>query len=562
MSISFPLEEEKVLKYWQDIDAFQTCLRQSKGKPEFSFYDGPPFATGLPHYGHILTGTIKDVITRYAHQQGFHVERRFGWDCHGLPVEHEIDKTLKIKGPDDVTTMGIGKYNAECRKIVMTYSKEWEMTMTRLGRWVDFKNDYKTLDPSFMESVWWVFKQLYLKGLVYQGDKIMPYCITCHTPLSNFESTQNYKDVVDVAVTVSFPLVDSEDDTSLLVWTTTPWTLPSNLAVCVSPDLIYVKFELCGSGKSYIVLESRLSTLFSSGGDYSILGTFPGEKLKGLRYQPPFGYFGHLKGFQVLTDDYVTDQSGTGIVHLAPYFGEDDHRVCLAAGIITKDQEPVCPIDSSGRFIQPAVDFEGLFVKNADKKIIANLKSRGILIQQSQIKHSYPFCWRSDTPLIYRSVPSWFIRVEHMSKDLQESISGTNWVPEHIKVGRFGNWLRDVKDWAVSRNRYWGTPIPLWTSPNLEEIICVGSTAELEELTGTKITDLHREMIDHLEIPSKIPNNPPLRRVPEVFDCWFESGSMPYAQKHYPFENLVEFEKCFPADFIAEGVDQTRGWFY
>ncbi|XP_018567070.1 isoleucine--tRNA ligase, cytoplasmic [Anoplophora glabripennis] len=562
-TINFPEEEEKIINYWKKIDAFQTSLKQSKGKPRYSFYDGPPFATGLPHYGHILAGTIKDIVTRYAHQQGYYVERRFGWDCHGLPVEFEIDKKLGIKGPEDVLKMGIDKYNLECRQIVARYSKEWEVVMGRIGRWIDFKNDYKTLYPWFMESVWWVFKQLYLKGLVYQGNKVMPYSTACNTPLSNFESGQNYKDVVDPAVTVSLPLLNDKDGAALLIWTTTPWTLPSNLAACVHPELIYARFEQTSTKKTYIMMESRIETIFAAG-DYTILKRFPGKELRGLRYEPIFDYFQHLKdkAFVVLTDGYVTEESGTGVVHQAPYFGEDDNRVCLAAGVITKDQDPVCPVDPSGYFLPSVRDFQGQYVKDADKNIINNLKTRGRLVHQSQVKHSYPFCWRSDTPLIYRAVPSWFIRVEHMQEELLNSSKETYWVPDFIKEKRFGNWLRDARDWAVSRNRYWGTPIPIWVSPKGDEIRCIGSIAELEELTGQKVTDLHRESIDHLEIPSQVPGNPPLRRIPEVFDCWFESGTMPYAQNHYPFENPKEFEERFPADFIAEGIDQTRGWFY
>ncbi|KAJ8966624.1 hypothetical protein NQ314_003418 [Rhamnusium bicolor] len=562
-AISFPREEEKILSYWKQIDAFQTCLKQAKDRPRYSFYDGPPFATGLPHYGHILAGTIKDVVTRYAHQQGFHVERRFGWDCHGLPVEFEIDKKLGIKGPQDVAKIGIDKYNAECRQIVARYSKEWEIVMGRIGRWIDFRNDYKTLYPWFMESVWWVFKQLYVKGLVYQGNKVMPYSTSCNTPLSNFESGQNYKDVVDPAVTVSLPLVDDKENAALLIWTTTPWTLPSNLAACVNPDLIYARFEQISTKKVYIMLESRIETIFQSD-DYKILKTFPGKELSGLRYEPIFNYFKELqdKAFVVLVDGYVTDESGTGVVHQSPYFGEDDYRVCLTAGVITKDQDPVCPVDPSGCFLHPVIDFEGQYVKDADKNIITHLKLKNRLVHQSQIKHSYPFCWRSDTPLIYRAVPSWFIRVEHMQENLLKSTLDTYWVPDFVKEKRFGNWLRDARDWAISRNRYWGTPIPIWVSPKGDEIRCVGSIEELENLTGCKITDLHRENIDHLEIPSRTPGNPPLKRILDVFDCWFESGSMPYAQRHYPFENARNFEECFPADFIAEGIDQTRGWFY
>lgn len=560
-NIDFPKEEENILKYWKEIDAFQSCLKQSRNKPRYSFYDGPPFATGLPHYGHILAGTIKDVVTRYAHQQGYHVERRFGWDCHGLPVEFEIDKTLGIKGPEDVEKMGIKNYNAECRNIVMKYAGDWEDIITRMGRWIDFKNDYKTLYPWFMESIWWVFKELYNKGMVYQGVKVMPFSTACSTPLSNFESGQNYKDVVDPAVVVSFPTAEGF---SLLAWTTTPWTLPSNLALCVNPKLMYVKVKEKLTGTCYVLQESRFPVIFKNVDDFEILDKFNGEKLKGIKYTPIFDYFvGRCaKAYQVLVDSYVTDDSGTGIVHQAPYFGEDDFRVCLAAGLITRDQDTICPVDPSGRFTAPVMDFVGQHVKDADKNIIANLKARNRLVQLGQVKHSYPFCWRSETPLIYKAVPSWFVRVEQISQDLLKSCEETYWVPEYVKEKRFRNWLKDARDWAISRNRYWGTPIPLWVSQDRQEVVCIGSIAELEALTGTLVKDLHRESIDHLEIPSARPGQPPLKRVSEVFDCWFESGSMPYAQNHYPFENKKEFEDIFPANFIAEGIDQTRGWFY
>lgn len=562
-TVSFPEEEEKVLTLWKEIDAFQTSLKQSKGKPRYSFYDGPPFATGLPHYGHILAGTIKDVVTRFAHQRGYYVERRFGWDCHGLPVEYEIDKMLGIKGPEDVMKMGIKNYNAECRKIVSRYSNEWEIIMSRLGRWIDFKNDYKSMYPWYMESIWWIFKQLYNKGLVYQGNKIMPYSNACNTPLSNFESGQNYKDVVDPAVTVTLPIINDKDNTAFLIWTTTPWTLPSNLAACVHPNLKYVKIKQKSSGKFFIVMEDRLPFIFQAD-DYEIIDSFLGITLKDTQYEPIFPYFKDMRkngAFKVLCDEYVTSDAGTGIVHQAPYFGEDDYRVCLNNGIITKDMEPVCPIDSSGNFIKPVADFEGQYIKDADKQIVSVLKNNNRLFHATQVKHSYPFCWRSDTPLIYRSVPSWFIRVEHMQNELLDAVSDTYWVPDFVKDKRFGNWLREARDWAVSRNRYWGTPIPIWMNSN-GEMRCVGSIAELAKLTGKQVTDLHRENIDSLEIPSAVAGNPPLKRISEVFDCWFESGCMPYAQQHYPFKIRKEFEDMFPADFIAEGIDQTRGWFY
>ncbi|XP_034724787.1 isoleucine--tRNA ligase, cytoplasmic [Etheostoma cragini] len=562
-SINFASEEEKILQFWQQKDCFQECLKQSKNRPKYTFYDGPPFATGLPHYGHILAGTIKDIVTRFAHQSGFHVDRRFGWDCHGLPVEYEIDKTLGIKGPADVAKMGIAEYNKQCRNIVMRYSIEWETSVTRMGRWIDFKNDYKTLYPWFMETVWWVFRQLYDKGLVYQGVKVMPFSTACNTPLSNFEAHQNYKDVQDPSVIVNFPLVGNED-VALIAWTTTPWTLPSNLALCVNPEFLYVKVKDNSTEKTYILMEARLGALFKSESEYAILDKFPGKTLKGKKYMPLFQYFAKCEeqgAFQVVMDNYVKEEEGTGVVHQAPYFGADDYRVCTEYKIIQRDQAPICPVDASGCFTSEVTDFAGQYVKDADKNIIKWLKEKGRLVNASSFKHNYPFCWRSDTPLIYKAVPSWFVRVEHMVDKLLDNNSKCYWVPEFVGEKRFGNWLRDARDWAISRNRYWGTPIPLWVSDDFEEVVCIGSMAELEEMTGVKITDLHRESIDSLTIPSRCGKGV-LRRITEVFDCWFESGSMPYAQVHYPFENRKEFEDSFPADFIAEGIDQTRGWFY
>lgn len=572
-NINFPAEEEAILAYWKEIDAFNECSRIAKGRPYYSFYDGPPFATGLPHYGHILASTVKDIVPRYYFQNGYNVERRFGWDCHGLPVEYEIDKALNIKGPEDVQKMGIAAYNKECRNIVMRYSSDWEKVIGRIGRWIDFKNDYKTLYPWFMESVWWVFSELWKKGLVYRGVKVMPFSTGCSTPLSNFESGQNYKEVQDPCVV---PMFQSKKDPKLyfIAWTTTPWTLPSNLALCVNPELTYVTILNETTGIKIVMMESRMGVYFQpvdgkfcrSGKKdelYSIVSKCKGQELAGLEYVPLFPYFSHLKHcFRILVDSYVTEESGTGIVHQAPYFGEDDYRVCLKNELITKDQEPLCPVDNSGKFTSPVEEFKGLYVKVADPKIIAALKERKQIFDVGQVNHNYPFCWRSETPLIYRAVPSWFIRVQDMSDSLLKCNSETYWVPEFVKEKRFGNWLKEARDWAVSRNRYWGTPIPLWVSDDFEEIVCISSIQELEELTQTKITDIHRESIDHLTIPSKRPGKPSLKRISEVFDCWFESGSMPYAQLHYPFENKELFEQRFPADFIAEGIDQTRGWFY
>lgn len=562
----FPKEEEKVLAFWKEIDAFQTSLKLSEGRPEFSFYDGPPFATGLPHYGHLLAGTIKDIVTRHAHVSGFHVTRRFGWDTHGLPVEHEIDKRLGITGKDDVLAMGIDKYNDECRKIVMRYSSEWRQTVERLGRWIDFDNDYKTLNPTFMESVWWAFSELFKKGMVYRGLRVMPYTTGCTTPLSNFEAGLAYKDVNDPAVTVSFPLVD-DPSTSLLAWTTTPWTLPSNLALCVHPDYTYLKIHDTERDQNFIIHENLLQTLYKDPkkAKFKKIAQFQGSDLKGWRYVPLFEYFTDQfedKAFRVVVDTYVTDADGTGIVHQAPAFGEDDHRIALAHGILAPEDMPPCPIDDRGHFTREVPDFVGLHVKAADSPIQKVLKSKGRLIVQSTLNHSYPFCWRSGTPLIYRAIPSWFVKVTPIVDELVANNEKTRWVPQSVGDNRFGNWLANARDWNVSRNRYWGTPLPIWASDDLQEIVCVGSMKELEALSGVKgITDIHREKIDHITIPSK-QGKGVLKRVEEVFDCWFESGSMPYAQLHYPFENKELFERTHPADFVSEGIDQTRGWFY
>ncbi|CAG8520180.1 6354_t:CDS:10 [Ambispora gerdemannii] len=564
--INFPAEEVKILEFWREIEAFQTQIRLSEGKKPYSFYDGPPFATGLPHYGHLLAGTIKDIVTRYAALTGHYVERRFGWDCHGLPVEYEIDKKLNIKGKDDVLNMGIDKYNAECRSIVMRYSEAWRQTVERLGRWIDFDNDYKTLNTTFMESVWWVFQQLYNRDQVYQGVRIMPYSTGCTTPLSNFEAAQNYKDVNDPAIVVSFPLVN-DPDTLLLAWTTTPWTLPSNLALCAHPDFEYVKIKDELTGHTYVLLEKCLNVLYKDvkKAKYKVLEKIKGKDMKGWKYVPLFDYFVPEfkdRAFVVLNDTYVADDTGTGIVHQAPAFGEDDYRICLENGIISEDGPLPCPINEQGIFTKKVTDFAEIYVKDADKNIQKELKQRKRLVIQSQLMHSYPFCWRSDTPLIYKAVPSWFVRVKPIIENLLKNNKETYWVPDFVQEKRFANWISNARDWNISRNRYWGTPIPLWASDDMKEIVCVGSLKELEELSGCeKLTDIHREKIDHITIPSK-QGRGQLKRIEEVFDCWFESGSMPYAQAHYPFENKEKFEASFPADFIAEGLDQTRGWFY
>ncbi|KAF7950428.1 hypothetical protein EAE96_007713 [Botrytis aclada] len=565
--MDFPKEEEEVLRKWKEINAFERQLELSEGKPHYTFYDGPPFATGLPHFGHLLASTIKDTITRYWSMKGYHVERRFGWDTHGLPIEHEIDKKFGISGKDAVMKMGLAKYNEECRAIVMRYSSEWRTTIDRLGRWIDFDNDYKTMDPKFMESEWWVFSEIFKKGSVYQGYRVMPYSTVLTTALSNFEANQNYQDVTDPAVVVSFPLL-KDPSTCLLAWTTTPWTLPSHTGLAAHPDFEYVKIHDEASGKNYILLEKLLGTLYKDPkkAKFKIVEKIKGKDMLGWQYEPLFDYFYEEfkdHGFRVLNAAYVTDDSGVGIVHQAPAFGEEDYNVAMEAGIINEQRPAPCPINETGHFTEQVRDFAGLHVKAADKVIIKYLKGTGRLVVESSIKHSYPMCPRSDTPLIYRVVPSWFIRIPEIIPDMLKNIEGSHWTPSFVKEKRFASWIGNARDWNVSRNRYWGTPIPIWVSDDYEEKVCISSIAELKELSGYEgeITDLHRDKIDHITIPSKMGKGQ-LKRIEEVFDCWFESGSMPYASQHYPFENKDKFEQSFPGDFIAEGLDQTRGWFY
>lgn len=549
--------EQKIGEFWQREKIFQQSVkkREEEGSPLFSFYDGPPFATGLPHYGHLLAGTIKDAVLRYKTMRGYWVPRRFGWDCHGLPVEHEIEKAFELSTGEAIHQFGIGRFNEECRSIVLRYSEEWKTIVNRMGRWVDFDNLYRTMDLSFMESVWWAFKQLYEKGLIYEGYKVMPYSAKLGTPLSNFEASDNYKDVDDPAITIAFPLL-SDPQTAFLAWTTTPWTLVSHMALMVGPDIRYVKIRNKVTSKQWILAEERLGAHFADPESYDRVESFLGKDLIGLTYQPPFAYFKERAdqgAFRVILEDSVSVEEGTGIVHSAPAFGEVDFYACQRAGI-----DLVCPVDGNGRFTAEIPEYKGLFVKDADKEIIAKLKSAGILFSQATIHHRYPFCWRSDTPLIYKAVTTWFVAVEKIKDKLIAANESIYWMPSHIKEGRFGKWLEGARDWSISRNRYWGTPIPIWKAAD-GSLKVVGSIAELEKLTKVKIDDLHRHHIDQLEVEA---DGKRYKRIPEVFDCWFESGSMPYAQIHYPFENREYFEKSFPANFIAEGADQTRGWFY
>ncbi len=549
---NFVAKEKRILAFWESEEVFKKTLEKTKKGALFSFYDGPPFATGLPHYGHLLAGTIKDVIPRYQTMLGRYVPRRFGWDCHGLPVENEIEKNQELSGASSIEHFGIAKFNEECRSIVLRYTKEWERTVLRMGRWVDFENTYRTMDKNFMESVWWVFAELYKKGLVYEGFKVMPFSAKLGTPLSNFEANLNYKDVDDPSLVVTFPLED-EPETSFLAWTTTPWTLPSNLGLAVHPDLDYVKIRDKTSGALYILAEARVKSHFK---EWDVVAAFKGRDLKGKKYKPLFSYFidkRNPEAFHVLADEFVTIEDGTGVVHLAPAFGEADFFACAKAGI-----EIVCPVDQNGKFTQEVPDFAGKYVKDADKEIMRRLKGEKRVFSQSQVRHRYPFCWRSDTPLIYKAVRTWFISVEKLKERLLEANQKSHCVPGHIKEGRFGKWLENARDWAVSRNRYWGTPIPLWRSED-GDIQVISTVKELQEKTGREVLDLHRHFIDDLKF---VQGGKTYKRIPEVFDCWFESGSMPYAQNHFPFENQEKTLQSFPADFIAEGLDQTRGWFY
>ena len=559
--VNFPKLEEEILKFWQQNHTFEKSISNREGKSEFVFYDGPPFATGLPHFGHFIPSTIKDIIPRYQTMKGKKVERRFGWDCHGLPIENLIEKELGLNSKTDIEKFGIAKFNEACRAAVLRYVKEWRQTITRLGRWVDFDNDYKTMNADYMESIWWVMKSLWEKGLLYEGHYILPYCPRCSTVLSNHElNLGGYQDVHDPAITVRFKIVDGKkfgiesDNAYLLAWTTTPWTLPSNLALTLGPDIDYVLIE--DQNERYILAEARLPAYYKDNTQYKIIWRKKGAELAGLQYEPLFPYFKDApNAFRTFLGDFVTTEDGTGIVHTAPGFGEDDARVLKGTGIPV-----ICPVDAECKFTSEVSDYAGVFVKDADKAIIERLKAEGKLVKRDQILHSYPHCWRCGHPLIYRAVGSWFVSVEKIKQDMIDANSKIYWVPEHIKEGRFGKWLEGARDWAISRNRYWGNPLPIWRCPDCGKIICIGSRAELKELSGVYPEDLHKHFVDDITIPCSC--GAKMTRIPEVLDCWFESGAMTYAQNHYPFENKEFFESHFPADFISESLDQTRGWFY
>jgi len=567
--VSFPQMEEEILKFWADNHIFERSIENRDGAEEFVFYDGPPFATGLPHFGHFVPGTVKDIIPRYQTMKGRKVSRRFGWDCHGLPVEYEMEKELGISGKAEIENYGVAKFNEACRSIVLRYTGEWREIVTRMGRWVDFDHDYKTMDPDYMESIWWVFKQLWEAGLVYEGYYILPYSPGLATPLSNFEvNLGGYQDVVDPAITVRFRVTDGQkparkgatelpQNTYFLAWTTTPWTLPSNLGLALGPEVVYVLVE--DGEDHYILAEERLSAYYKDESEYQVKDRFTGEDLRSLSYQPLFPYFAELGkdgAFQTHTADYVTTEDGTGIVHIAPGFGEEDYQVLKDSGLPI-----VCPIDADCKFTEEVSDFQGLFVKDADKSIIKRLKEDGTLVKRENYLHAYPHCYRTKRPLIYRAISSWFVDIEKIKERMLAANSKIHWIPDHLQEGRFGKWLEGARDWAISRNRYWGNPIPVWKCDGSDYVECIGSREELEEKSGQRVDDLHKHYVDEITWPSP-DGMGTMRRIPEVLDCWFESGAMPYAQNHYPFENKEYFERNFPADFIAEGLDQTRGWFY
>jgi len=583
-NLDFAKMEEEILKFWQENKIFEKSIEirnqactDNLGKSEFVFYDGPPFANGLPHYGHLLTGFIKDIFARYQTMKGKKVERKFGWDTHGLPVEMETEKELTasegrpISGQIAIQEYGIEKFNAACEKSVMKYASDWKYYVTRQGRFVDFDGSYKTMDLGYMESVIWAFNRLYEKGLLYEDFRVVPYSWACQTPLSNFETRMDnaYRRKESKAVTVKFKLlslnnqlsVEGNLPVSLLAWTTTPWTLPSNLGLAIGRD---IEYSLVKTNNEILILASSLVENFTKElGEYEIVKTLQGVNLLGLKYIPLFPYFvkklqDNSKVFSVMAGDFVTTEEGTGIVHMAPGFGEDDQALCKANGIPT-----VCPVDEGGKFSDEIYDLETLSIKarqvfETNDDIIKYLKSQGSWLKTEQYFHNYPHCWRTDTPLIYKAVSSWYVKVTDFKDRMIEVNKEINWIPNHIQAGQFGKWLEGARDWSITRNRFWGCPVPVWKSKS-GKLKVFGSIAEIEKISGKKITNLHRPFID--EIIFEI-DGEEYKRVTDVLDCWFESGSMPYAQCHYPFENKEWFENNFPADFITEYIAQTRGWFY
>ena len=563
-SLNFVEREKEVIKFWKDNDVFEKSISKNEGGEEFSFYDGPPTANGKPHIGHILTRVMKDIIPRYQTMKGKHVLRKAGWDTHGLPVELEVEKSLGIDGKQQIESYGIEPFIKQCKQSVWKYKGEWEKMSDRVGYWADMDNPYVTYDDNYIESEWWALKQMHKKGLLYKGHKIVPYCPRCGTALSSHEVAQGYKSVKENSVVARFR-VSGEENRYILAWTTTPWTLPSNVALCMNPDESYIELE--SEGVRYIMAEALAHNFFE---DYKVLERKSGKEWEGLAYEPLFEYTTQeikrispaaapMKAHYVVCDSYVTMSDGTGVVHIAPAFGEDDYKVGKRYSL------PVVQlVNERGCFDSRFPELDGIFAKKADKMIIEMLEDSGLLFKVVPFEHDYPHCWRCDTPLLYYARSSWFIKVTQVKEDIIASNRSVNWMPETIKEGRMGNFLENVIDWGLSRDRYWGTPLPVWVCPDCGEIEVIGSKAELKEKCGLpadKDIELHRPYLD--DLTGTCPKcGGKMKRTPEVIDCWFDSGSMPFAQYHYPFENKEVFERTFPADFISEAVDQTRGWFY
>ncbi|MFH0820746.1 MAG: isoleucine--tRNA ligase, partial [Candidatus Peregrinibacteria bacterium] len=559
---SFPKLEEGLIRFWKKNKTFEKSLEKPGGKTnpkEYVFYDGPPFATGLPHYGHLIGGMLKDVVPRYWTMQGYRVPRVWGWDCHGLPIENLIEKELGLKTKKDIRKFGVDKFNETCRSSVLKYAKEWERTVERMGRWVDMKNAYRTMDMSFMESIWWVFKELHKKGMVYEGRKAMHICPRCETPLSNFEVTLGYKEVKDLSAIWKFR-VKNQKNTYLLSWTTAPWSTPSTMGLSVGPNFTYVKAKV---GDEFVIYAKECQGLVMKNLEaYEVVEEFKGSKLVGLEYEPIVDDFKRVPEvasnknvYHVFAADYVEVTEGTGIVTINGSYGEIDMEVAQKNGLPI-----VMDVGIDGRFTKLLPDYKGMPTKEAARKLVENLGEKGLVWRSEPFSHSYPHCWRCDTPLLNYATTAWFVRVTQIKDQLLKTNEAIHWVPDHVKVGRFGKWLENAKDWAVSRARYWGTPLPIWrNTEDPSDVLVIGSVEELEKLSGKKVKDLHKHIVDTVEIKQ---DGKTYRRIEEVFDCWFESGSMPYGQWHYPFENKKKLEENFPANFIAEGLDQTRGWFY